>query len=45
MAVNPSPEPPYNTTTQTADTAQTVALSSSSSIATGVAGGKANGLE
>jgi hypothetical protein len=45
MAVNPSPEPPYNTSTQTTDTTQTVALSSSSTIDTGIAGGKSNGLE
>jgi len=45
MAVTPSPEPPYNTTTQTSATTQTVALSSVSSIETGIAGGQTNGLE
>ncbi len=45
MAVNPSPEPPYNTTTQTTDTTQTVALSGSSTLATGQGGGKTTGRE
>ena len=45
MAVNPSPEPPYNSTTQTLETTQTVALSPSSTIDTGVAGGKDRGQE
>jgi hypothetical protein len=45
MAVNPSPEPPYNATTQSTDTTQTVALSSSSTLETGVGGGKSHGLE
>ena len=46
MAVTPSPEPPYNTTAQSSETTQSVALSASSSISTGQAGGKtANGRE
>ena len=46
MAVNPSPEPPYNTTDQSSETTQTVALSGSSTISTGQAGGKTtNGRE
>jgi hypothetical protein len=45
MAVNPSPEPPYNTTTQTSDTTQSVALSSSSTLETGQGGGKTTGRE
>jgi len=45
MAVNPSPEPPYNTTDQTTDTTQTVALSSSSTLSTGQGGGKTTGRE
>ena len=45
MAVNPSPEPPYNTTQQTSETTQTVALSPSSTIDTGIAGGRTTGRE
>jgi len=46
MAVKPSPEPPYNTTVQSSETTQTVALSASSTIDTGVAGGRTtNGRE
>lgn len=45
MAVNPSPEPPYNSTAQSSETTQTVALSSSSTLETGVGGGKNRGLE
>jgi len=48
MAVSPSPEPPYNTTAQTDDPIRTqtaVAMSSSSSISTGQAGGKTNGRD
>jgi hypothetical protein len=41
----PSPEPPYNTTAQTSDTTQTVALSSSSSLDTGVGGNRTTGRE
>jgi hypothetical protein len=47
MAVTPSPEPPYNTTQQIDDPVrgQTVALSPSSSLSTGVGGGKTKGNE
>ena len=45
MAVNPSPEPPSNTTLQTSDTTQTVAMSASSTLSTGVGGGKTTGRE
>lgn len=48
MAVQPSPEPPYNQTAQTDDPVRTqnaVAMSSSSNIETGVAGGKNKGRE
>jgi hypothetical protein len=45
MAVNPSPEPPYNSTAQSSATTQGVALSSSSTLETGVGGGKTNGNE
>jgi len=45
MAVQPSPEPPYNTTAQSSETTQTNAMSSSSTIETGQAGGKTNGRD
>ena len=41
----PSPEPPYNTTDQTSDTTQTVALSLSSTLDTGVGGNRTTGRE
>ena len=44
-ATNPSPEPPYNSTDQSTATTQTVALSPSSTLETGVGGGKTTGRE
>ena len=45
MAVNPSPEPPYNTTAQSNSETQGVALSPSSTIETGQDGGKTTGRD